>query len=189
MPIRPDQFVLGIDPDTHHAGLALVSAPRVERLAVGAIDRGARGFAAAAGVADAVAEELLRWVDELRPHVARIVIESQRIYPGARSKARPEDILRLGWAAGGILVAARLAFPNVPPEEVWIVEPRTWCGTVGKSISQRRIRARLLWTPGCDALMRAQHKSHVTDAAGLAAWGCDDANGLRGGVERLPAQT
>lgn len=179
-PMAQDQFVLGIDPDLHHAGIALVMRGPDRKgicptTAVAAAPSKTTSYTAAGVVgesAGAIFGALAR-----THNVGRIVVEGQRIYLGGKSA--PEDIMHLAFAAGALLLAARIAWPEA---EWWIVEPQAWTGSVPKEIHQARTRTRVAFDEAALIDLNGRHASHVTDAAGLAWFGLEETNRFKAGV-------
>lgn len=176
-------IALGVDPDLHHAGVALVrdgtKLVAVRCPTIGSAYRGGDAVVHMAGAMSFAIAELISTYGE--PDVC--VVESQESYLGSRVK--PQDLIHLGQAAGvavgairTLILAARIELPR----------PKTWKGTVPKDIHQKRILSRLgipyeqgskptriLELPDVDGLraVKKAHLIHVIDAMGLAAWGCN----------------
>lgn len=167
-------MVLGIDPDLHHAGVAVVKMD---------------GSVASDGVIltsdkltenDAVASQIvegIRYFNGLNvPMVRRIVVESQRNYPGKRRHENPDDLIRLGQVAGALAAIAKMHWPHA---EVWSVDPHAWKGSIKKEIMHARIAEKIARH---DQHVLGPHSSHVLDAIGLAHFGLDSLHGLKAGV-------
>lgn len=156
--------VLGIDPDLHHAGLAIVerhnlSLPSVVWAGVALAPRKLRGYEAGLAL---VWPEMCDYFDE-------IVVEGQRIYP--HSKADPEDIMRLAFAAGVAANQFRVAHEGATPYPTMIVEPAQWKGSLPKDVAHARILSRCILDANAVEAVSGPHKSHVIDAIGIALWG------------------
>lgn len=173
---------LAIDPDLHHAGVALVEdgtkllAVRCPKIA--SHFRGGDAVVQMAGSMSIALAELISEYGE--PDIC--AVESQESYLGSRVK--PQDLIHLGQAAGGavymlraLMLTARIELPR----------PVTWKGSVPKDIHQKRILrclgipfesgskpTKILKLPegiGFEGIKRA-HLTHVIDAMGLASWAC-----------------
>jgi Holliday junction resolvasome RuvABC endonuclease subunit len=169
--------VLGIDPDLHHAGLAIVDDS-------GVATRGQRPTVVWAGVALAprklkgyAAGLALEW-PQLCDHFDEIVVEGQRIYP--HSNANPEDIMRLAFAAGVAANQFRVAHEGATPYPTMIVEPAQWKGSIPKTVAHARILSRVIIWSEAAKVVAGPHASHVTDAIGIALWGL----GLPGAMQQ-----
>lgn len=187
-------LALGIDPDLHHTGLALVSEDDTVEVAMAVVPtRYKRG--------DAV----LIMIDMLRVKIAEIlegspvdlvVVEGQQKYKNKRT--RPEDLINLATIAG-----AGLAYGMVGADTLALRPlPSKWKGTVPKGIHQGRIlqsvgyasvllgrdKGAMPETPtmifgGGD--IPAKHWTHVVDAIGLAKWGLAELRKAQKRAERL----
>ena len=157
--------VLGIDPDLHHTGWAVVN-DALEPLAASII----RIPTKLTGE-DAEVEMIHQLVGNL-PAVCRewtpdlVVVESQRIRLGGRS--RPNDILRLARIAGACAAACMW-----PPKKLYFPPPQ-----MGKSIPKDVLQARALakLTSPMDSAcgwnqIRESERVHVLDAVTFAVWG------------------
>ena len=180
-------LALGIDPDLHHAGLALVESPtggnrpKVVWTGVALAPRKLKSYAAAA----ALEWPRLPWNDTdgfgrlLIGHehtfgeVDILVVEGQRIYP--HSPVDPEDLMHLAFAAGCALQQYQdgALAKDVP-------HPQQWKGSIPKPVAHARILSRCIIIPEAAELLAGPHKSHVTDAIGLALWGL----GLPGAIQQ-----
>lgn len=172
--------VLGIDPDLHHAGVALVEDGR-KLLAVRCpqVSSHFRGSAAVVQMALSMEVALAEILSEYG-HPDFAVVEGQESYLGA--KVRPQDLIHLAQAAGSAaglvraLAGCRIELPR----------PVTWKGSIPKDVHQKRVlRAlgipyepgskptRILKLPsgvGFESIKKS-HLTHVIDAIGLAVWG------------------
>jgi Holliday junction resolvasome RuvABC endonuclease subunit len=174
--LQPDQLVLGIDPDLHHAGVAVVKQDG------SVIVDGVVLTSDKLTANDAVASQIdqgVRWMRSIyddAPRIGRIVVESQRNYPGKHRHENPDDLIRLGQVAGALATAALQTWHQA---EVWIVDPHAWKGSIRKEIMHQRIAARIL-EHGFTVL--GPHRSHVLDAIGLALFGMNSDNVFKVGV-------
>lgn len=176
---------LAIDPDLHHAGVALVEENAlgfkliaVRCATVGSTFRGGDAVVQMAGALNLSIADLISEYGE--PDVC--AVEGQESYLG--SKVKPQDLIHLGQSAGsavgvlrGLLYRVRIELPR----------PVTWKGSVPKDIHQKRILrclsipfepgskpTKILKLPegiGFEGIRKA-HLIHVIDAAGLATWAC-----------------
>jgi hypothetical protein len=150
--------LLAIDPATKSVAFALFD----------------KGLLSACGMRSADSLELL--LAELRVwnvveggEIDETVIEVPVVYPTPRSKADPEDIVRLAVAAGGAATAAGGV--------VTIVRPRQWKGTVPKAVHNRRVLRTLkaddplgykIFEASTRRMGKAKH--NVIDAIGIGLW-------------------
>lgn len=173
--------VLGVDPDLHHAGIALVDDGKtVIAVRCPQVSGNLRGAAAAVEMARSMQVDLFELFAAYgRPDVA--IVEGQEMYLGSR--VRPQDLLHLALSAGIAAGVVRAAWADTRIE---IPKPQTWKGTIPKHIHQKRIMRsvgiqfeggsnpakilRLPTTDGFDGIKKA-HLIHVIDAIGLAVWG------------------
>jgi hypothetical protein len=152
-------IALGVDPDLHHAGVALVSAdginrPKVLWVGVALAPRKLKSYAAASA---------LDWPMPPQTHDL-LVVEGQKNYP--HSPVRPDDLMHLAFAAG----VARGHY-RTPLLAAKIPLPQEWKGTVPKDIAHARILSRVVIMPQVVEFLEGPHKSHVIDAIGLALFG------------------
>lgn len=174
---------LGIDPDLHHAGVALVrDGTKLVAVRCPTIASARRGGDAVVEMATAMSWSIAELVSEYgEPDIC--VVEGQESYLG--SKVRPQDLIHLGQAAGVAVGAIRTLLLRARIE---LPRPVTWKGSVPKDIHQKRILSRLgipyeqgskptriLELPDVDGLraVKKAHLVHVIDAMGLASWGCN----------------
>ncbi len=173
--------VLGVDPDLHHAGIALVDDGKTI-IAVRCSQASAdlRGSTAAVAMAYALREDLFALFSAYgRPDVA--IVEGQEMYLGSR--VRPQDLLHLALSAGIAAGVVRAAWDTTRIE---IPKPKTWKGDIPKHVHQKRIMravgipfeggsnpAKMLTVPTADGFrdIKKSHLIHVIDAIGLAVWG------------------
>lgn len=177
-------FTMGLDPDLHCCGVAIynfetrkiVTARTIE------IPRKFKGV-------DAV-REMLQALDvffgkdfwgiaNLTDQCLAYAVETQQIYPG-KSKARPNDLLKLALVSGGALLAGM--FP-LPVGKIFLPAPRQWKGNVPKPIHQARLCERLGWrykkTQGytyplnSGITLRPSQWKQAMDGVGLALWAAD----------------
>lgn len=173
-------LALGIDPDLHHAGVALVRdgsklvAVRCPRIA--SHFRGGDAVVKMAGALNLALTELLS--DYGEPDIC--AVESQQSYLG--SHVRPQDLINLGQMAGGSVYMLRALLLQTRIE---LPKPAAWKGTIPKDIHQKRILrcvgipfesgskpTRILTLPDVDGLraVKPTYLEHVIDAIGLACW-------------------
>lgn len=110
--------------------------------------------------------------------INRVVIEMPRIYPKARSKVPPNDIVDLAYAAGVAVGGIIAGDPNV---KVQVVTPREWKGTIPKTkkwdryIIHKRI-AQWLTPPERIVYVKALEqvapslRHNIVDAVGIGLW-------------------
>lgn len=164
-------IALGIDPDLHHTGWAVVrSNGTLEPLAASIIriPGSLTGEDAEIEMIYALMGALPGICREWSPDI--IVVESQRIYPHSRS--RPNDILRLARIAGA--AAASCMYPR---RKLYLPPPQMG-KTIKKEVLQARAQAKLSgpidsacgWNQA-----RAAERPHVLDAVTFAVWGLTEA--------------
>lgn len=171
--------VLGIDPDLHNLGWAVVEHDglgfKVFALGTVSITAKVKGDTAVAMMLTSLGEQPWHQTHGL-------VVEGQQAYLGAQRKATPEDLIRLAQVAGGAFASARRPWHDL----ACVVLPRVWKGQVDKPITQARICARLGWdyerksnwvepkAAGLEGFdVSGKRWSHVMDAIGLAIYGLD----------------
>lgn len=173
--------VLGIDPDLHHAGVALVDDGKklvaVRCPVVSSNFRGAEAAVEMARSMELVLTDLFQTYG--KPDTA--IIEGQDSYLG--SKVKPLDLLHLALSAGVAIGIVRACWSG---PRIECPKPVTWKGTVPKHIHQKRILrslgiayvpgetpTRILKLPEVDGMaeIKKSHLIHVIDAMGLAVWG------------------
>jgi len=163
---------LAIDPDLHHAGIAIVhydpilrNRPTVYWTGVALAPRKLKSYEAASA---------LEWPTPpgVEPYDV-LVVEGQRIYP--HSPADPEDIMHLAFAAG-----LALGHYRGSAVETAVPHPQQWKGSIPKPVAHARILSRCIIHPEAAVLVAGPHKSHVIDAIGLALWGL----GLPGAIQQ-----
>jgi len=172
---------LGIDPDLHHAGVALVrDGKKVIAVRCPTVSSNLRGAEAAVAMAQAM-ELVLTELFQAYGAPDVVAVEGQESYLG--SKVKPQDLLNLALAAGVAVGIVRACW-SAPRIEV--PRPVTWKGSVPKDIHQKRILrsvgipfatgekpTRILRLPETDGFAGIKPKNmiHVIDAIGLAVWG------------------
>ena len=173
--------VLGVDPDLHHAGLALVDDGKtVIAVRCSQVSSDLRGTTSCVEMARAMQEDLFELFAAYgRPDVA--IVEGQEMYLGSR--VRPQDLLHLALAAGMAAGIVRAAWADTRIE---VPKPKTWKGDIPKHIHQKRVLrsvgiqfeggsnpVRILRLPETDGFagIKKPHLIHVIDAIGLAVWG------------------
>lgn len=169
---------LGIDPDMHHIGVAVVSRTGVEAIDIIGQSGNPRGEKAVIGMAECLYDSLATIVTGFS--IDKVVVENQNLY--LKGKANPGSILRLGQVAGMCVMAARMCLPEA---EILMPSPQLWKGSVPKEIKHKRILASLDWhfkevnkriipTVPDDLVGISQipltQWTHVIDAMGLAKW-------------------
>ena len=174
---------LGVDPDLHNTGWALVESgdsPVVLAVGVAKVSGRYKGTDAIVRMSKSFYSSVL--ISDLDdPDL--VVVEGQEIYVG-KSKARHSDILSLAQAAGVCLGLLAHCYPSLLPK------PKEWKGEVPKQTHQSRVLQKLHgdWTwekigsqkdGYCNVTSAPSHLStlnktawkHVIDAIGLACWG------------------
>ena len=131
--------VLGIDPDSHNAGIALNDNGTITHVGVLKINKHKSGFASLKQLA-----QVAPWYLGQFPPVEVIAIESQEITTTWSVKVSGNSIIQLARACGIILQAALLN--NEDSCRVVSTLPKDWKGQVPKRISHMRILDRLGWT-------------------------------------------
>jgi len=167
-------YYLGIDPDLHHAGIALLNSKSGEgRLWVAKAPSKLKGEEANVAMAQSLRHIVLvlGWVDSVDSvDSVEIVIESQKIRPG--TSVNPQDIVMLAQAAGvAVGVLSGLS------DNISLVQPQDWKGSIPKEAHHAVIREHYRIEKG----QLGPHESHLLDAVGLAAWGW-----LRDSLPRSP---
>jgi hypothetical protein len=188
--------VLGVDPDLHNAGIAIVEHDHSARhsfvlcLHVVQVDAKLKGdravlamIAALPDRGDPDREFDPSTIRVLLPGEARrvnhAVVEGQESYRGkATERATPDVLIRLAHVAGA---AAREYGAEIVP-------PKVWKGSIPKEVKQARIMSRLGWNyevragwviPTDQSVLdrfahiKGKQWSHVIDAIGLALWKTD----------------
>ena len=172
---------LGIDPDSQYIAMAFGSTKTVlgvySKKVPGA---GKDGLIVMIKALSEAIPEFARQHDFNHLWPSRIIIEGQRIYP--KSKARPNDLLKLAVLAGA---TAGICASLYPSKRILIPQPREWKGTVEKYIYQARLYQQLGWgyiqhmksnyshplTPSVGQDLKQGEWKHVGDAIGLMRWG------------------
>lgn len=170
-------IALGIDPDLHTTGCALVEwhdggLRALQTWIVRVADKFKGEEAEQKMILAIVADFHARMLGPLMkdswlgnpPELA--CVEGQEIY--LRSVARPNDQLRIAHVAGA--AAALCAYAGL---KFSIPLPKRWKGQVPKIIHHARIRNKLAWpieaAVGWGTILPS-HQTHVMDAVGLAQW-------------------
>jgi len=172
---------LGIDPDSRYIAMAIGSVETV--LGVYSKKVPGTGKGGLIVMIDALTEAIPEFIrqhnlNHLWP--STIIIEGQRIYP--KSKARPNDLIKLAVLAGAI---AGICVSLYPSKRILIPQPREWKGTVEKYIYQARMYQQLGWdyvqhkksnyshpkNPTVGKTINMGEWKHVGDAIGLMMWG------------------
>ncbi len=185
---------LGIDPDLHSIGLALVTPERVLAVGVVRIPMKYKGDAAVQRMTLACAKAIPEWLCTLQGHpefspaaLDVVVVEGQELY--LVKAGNPDSILRLGQVAGAAFCVAQAA---CNPRAAFIPRPKVWKGSVPKDIHQKRTLSRYGWKyksmgkgkeawacptslgayPLLTTVQMPQSSwKHVVDAIGLGRWG------------------
>jgi len=157
---------LGIDPDLHHTGWAIVSKS-LEPLAASIIRIPSKmtGEEAEIEMIYTLMGSLPAICREWSPEI--VVVESQRIYP--HSKSRPNDILRLARIAGACSVLCLSG-----PEVKLFLPPPQMGKSIKKEVLQARAQAKLskpIESLACWDQVRASERPHALDALTFAVWG------------------
>lgn len=194
------QSALGIDPDLHRTGLAVVArqasgAPLLVAVGIVCVSPKLTGAEAVTAMASALQRELPPWLAYLTAEGALPelgLVEAQRLVarPGMRHK-RPDDIVRLAAVAGAALGPVAALLPRAA-----FVQAAQWKGQQPKPVNQARTYAALglgarvhgkgdgayaqpvplpsalLGAPGADRLNPGDWK-HVGDALGIALFGLE----------------
>lgn len=160
---------LGIDPDLHTTGIALVElltdySPGVPQTyylrwcGTARVGPQYRRGEAVAPMARAIMEVLRDlWILKMLP-VERIVVESQQMYAGV-GRSPPADLICLAQVAGAAVGAACSS-----GQEIEIPVPRKWGGQVPKGTRHDRLAGKVVGFEMC-------RNEHERDAVGLAVWG------------------
>jgi hypothetical protein len=173
---------LGLDPDLHNTGLAVVDEEGL--VAHVEIIRTAKCFIGEEAVQKMI-QELARRLPMLMgtldiipdPEYLSCTVEGQQIYLGTGA-ARPDSLLLLAQVAGA---AAGILAPFCG--HLTLPRPRKWKGSVPKPIHQARILGRMGWSykkgqgytiptapPAHLTKLKPEEWKHVVDAIGLAQW-------------------
>lgn len=161
-------MILGLDPDTHHTGYALLrddgSVAKVGLIRIPTVLRDGKKKLATGWQSVVMMAHRITYDVPLMERFDTACVE----VPVLRSmeRANPDDIVRLGHVAGACLGAASMIAKEVIP-----VEPMSWKGTVPKDIMCNRILRDhpIDWIlyPNIPESMRV----HCIDAVGIAAYG------------------
>lgn len=173
---------LGIDPDLHSTGIALVeNGKTVLAVRCPLVSSNFRKEAAVVQMAGAMEIILAELFSEYgKPDVC--AVESQKVY--LKSRVRPQDLIDLSKVAGVAIGLVRAYYSAVRIE---CIGSKTWKGDVPKPISQKRILrsvgipfepgtvpTKILRLPegiGFEKLTTKAQMIDVIDAIGLAVWG------------------
>jgi hypothetical protein len=167
-------YHIGIDPDLHCTGIAVIDAEG-KCIAAGkaAIKRSLTGRDACL----AMTREIQLVMTDLLPQIGlagwTITVEGQEIYRGKSKTINPRAIMLLATIAGAGL--------TLPAVERYFPSPQEWKGSVPKSVHQARVLSRQAWEVVTNGeycypkhlpfdLSKGDWK-HVTDAIGLAEHG------------------
>lgn len=174
---------IGIDPDLHNLGLAIVDDEgEVSHVEVIRVPGSYKGESAVQKMIQELASRfpVLGQSFPDRDYV-HAIIEGQQIYSGS-GLARPDSMLLLAQVAGA---AAAALSPFCA--QIELPRPRKWKGSIPKPIHQARVLGRLGWTykkgqgytiptnpPAHLTKLKPEEWKHVVDAIGLARWGWGD---------------
>lgn len=175
-------YYIGVDPDLHHTGVALLDENKVLFVRCISIFQKYKGSEASLQMSLALCRP---WFDRMINN-AYVVVEGQELYLGGGTK-NPRNILHLSQVAGACIVTAQNQALAIDGN--YFPVPSKWKGQVPKQIHQARILQKLDWgykkigavlDGYCypideDGLakdgMPKTHWKHVVDAIGLAQWG------------------
>jgi hypothetical protein len=163
---------IGIDPDLHHAGIAILDSMKKKPLYLGVarVPRALKGEEANVQMAQSLSRVLYAAMFFPREGVdCKAVVESQRIYPG--SAANQNSLLMLAQAAG---IAVGILALGAPLIEIDLVAPADWKGQIPKEVHQETLMRHLDWRspfPFKNTDVKDGERSHVLDAFGLALYG------------------
>lgn len=177
-------IVLGIDPDLHHAGVALVDTTASGSKLIAArcpvVSSKLRGAESAVEMARAM-ELVLVELFQIYGEPTTAVVEGQESYLG--SKVKPQDLLHLALVSGVAIGLVRACWSK---PRIECPKPKVWKPTIEKHVHQKRILrsvgipyvpqqipTRILQVPDIDGLraIKVGNLIHVIDAIGLAVWG------------------
>ena len=170
---------IGIDPDLHNLGLAIVDAEGdVAHVEVIRVPKSYVGELAVQKMIYELSGRIAVLSMSFPPDDLKAVIEGQQIYSGT-GQARPDSLLLLAQVAGA---AAAVLAPHCT--SLVIPRPRKWKGSVPKPIHQARVLGRMGWAykkgqvytiptnpPKHLTKLKPEEWKHVVDAIGLAQWG------------------
>lgn len=174
---------MGIDPDLHHTGIAVVDelcrVIGVECVVLGSKHTGEEAVILMSRAIGAV----IGMIRDHSPGVNNVVVEGQTI--SFRQTADPDSIIKLAHVTGACVGAAN----ELLECHLRIPKPREWKGQVPKQVHQQRTLNYLGWTyelhgspknayaspvdPPVGKKLKATHWKHVVDAIGLALWGIE----------------
>lgn len=175
-------LTIGIDPDLHNTGIAVVEDGKVILARVISIAENLKGADAVIEMAQVVQREC-HYLELEFEVLDAVVVEGQEIYRGVTGN--PMDMLRIAQVAGAAVSAWEASVTFLP-------QPKEWKGSVPKHIHQKRTAAKAGWTrtkmmggkspyvvpqgignvAGARDLRDSDWK-HVMDAVGLAYWGAE----------------
>lgn len=181
-------IVLGIDPDLHRTGWALVESNplTLKQVGIASTPTKFKNEEAVIHMRDAIPLSLPQ---DIAYHLA--IVESQEVY-FAKAKANPNNLILLAQVAGICAAATRSA-------ALWMPRPGSWKGQVPKDVHQDRILRSVGLNPvrcksycfpsplpNCPIInLNSQSDwKHVVDAIGLACWGIIRSNRLQKISER-----
>lgn len=176
-------IVLGIDPDLHRTGWAIVESDplKVKKVGIASVPTKIKGAQAVVAMRHALPRSLPECYN-----YDLTVVESQEVY-FAKSKANPNNLIFLAQVAG-------ICAAFCPTEEIWMPRPVNWKGQIPKPIHHDRIlrsvglspiKQQNFCFPGPPLdfeLINVGNQTdwkHIVDAIGLACWGITRASRLR----------
>lgn len=182
--------VLGIDPDMHHAGLALMDCGKILAVRVAKVPSRVTGEAAVVQFASAMYVVLAELVSDF-PGIQRVVVESQELSMRRirEENIKPQGIINLGQTAGTTVGIVRCLLPGARidmPRPIGSKREPGWKPSIPKHAHQKRILSavgipyepgkiptRILRVPDFNgaADISASNWLHVIDAIGLAMHG------------------
>ena len=158
-------IAVGIDPDLHNTGIAVVESPArggkftILEAHIAKVDR---EYTSLHAVLDSI-KGIHKWSCHTTHKPDIVVIEGQEIYAGKTKN--PESILRLAQVAGAAVGISQTI------EHRYLPRPKEWKGSVPKNIHQERIRAQIANLDPVTCWRPKSAHSHLWDAVGLAIWG------------------
>jgi hypothetical protein len=184
------EMFLGIDPDTHYTGLAVVNPDgNVVGVECCTIPQKVKGSDAVVAMIRALSGSIANIVSCVGATTIKgAAIEGQNV---TFRTPDPSSIIRIAQVSGAAAgIVNELLFAKI-----LIPEPRKWKGQVPKIIHQRRILEALGWAheshgdqkrgytiptdPPVGKMLKQVHWKHVVDAIGLARWASQVQSSLR----------
>lgn len=179
--------VLGLDPDMHHAGIAVVDSGKLLAVRVVKVSSRLTGEDAVAEMAKALCWSLNELVGDY-PGISVAVVESQELSMRRirEENIKPQGIINLGQTAGAAVGILRMLLPHartLMPRPIGSRAVPGWKPSIPKHAHQKRILTaagipyepgkiptRITRLPEADGVkdIAPSHWSHVIDAIGLA---------------------